>query len=190
MIRKFTVYLASIVLLLGSASCGGDDSIEQAANQSVEQFESMGMQGMKNDALFVAEATSANMLHMQLGDMALERAVSPEVKEMAQEMRSGHGRVMEDLQNIGVQRQFVVPNELGRAHQKVYDDVSDETGIGFDLAYIKRTREEHRRLLKRYEDMAENAKDMEVKQFASKQLPLLRQHLQQAETLEDRLGRI
>ncbi|PVY44224.1 DUF4142 domain-containing protein [Pontibacter virosus] len=190
MIRKITLYLASAVLLLGTASCGADDSIEQAAAQSVEQFEAMGMPGMKNDALFVAEATSANMLHMQLGELALEKAVSPEVKEMAQDMSTGHTRVLEDLQQIAIEREFVVPNQLGRAHQKVYDDVSSETGIGFDLAYIKRTREEHDRLLKRYEDMAENAQVMEVKQFASKQLPLLRQHLQQTEALEDRLGDI
>lgn len=189
MMRKFTLYLAC-ALLIGTASCGPGDSIEQAAAQSVEQFEAMGMQGMKNDALFVAEVTSANMLHVQLGELALEKAVSPEVKEMAQDMSNGHNRVMEDLQHIAVEREFVVPNQLGKAHQKVYDDVSAETGIGFDLAYIKRTREEHRSLLKRYEDMAENAKVMEVKQFASKQLPLLRQHLQKAEALEDRLGRI
>lgn len=188
MIAKLTLYAAAALFLL--SGCGADDSIEQAAAQSVEQFEAAGVQGMENDALFVAEASSANMLQMRLGDLALERAVSPEVKEMAQEMRTGHSRVMEDLQNIAVQGEFVVPNELGRSHQKVYDQVSSETGIGFDLAYIKRTREEHRQLLKRYEDIAENARVMEVKQFASKQLPLLRQHLQKAEELEDRLGDI
>jgi putative membrane protein len=188
--RKFTIYAAGLLLLLGSAGCGADDSIEQAAAQSTEQFEVAGVQGMKNDALFVAEASSANMLQVQLGELALERAVSPEVKEMAQEMATGHKRMVDDLQEIAMQGQFVTPTTLGRAHQKVYDDVSAETGIGFDLAYIKRIREEHRKLLKRYEDMAENAKVMEVKQFASKQLPVLRQHLQHAETLEDRLGKI
>lgn len=148
------------------------------------------MQGMKNDALFIAEATSANMLQVQLSDLALENAVSPEVKEMAQEIGQGHRRLMEDLQSTAVQGEFVVPTELGSAHQKVYDEVSSHTGIGFDLAYIKRIREEHDRLLKRYEGMAENAQVMEVKQFASKQLPLLRQHLKQTEALEDRLGNI
>ncbi|MDO6390569.1 DUF4142 domain-containing protein [Pontibacter sp. BT731] len=190
MIRKITLYLASAMLLLGTASCGPGDSIEQAAAQSVAQFEAAGVQGMKNDALFIAEATSANMLQVQLSELALEKAVSPEVKEMAQEMGAGHQRLMEDLQNVAVQGEFVVPNEMGRAHQKVYDDVSAETGIGFDLAYIKRIREEHDNLLNRYEDMAENAQVMEVKQFASKQLPLLRQHLQKTEALEDRLESI
>ena len=190
MIKRVTLYLTSAALLLGTASCGPGDSIEQAAAQSVEQFEAAGVQGMKNDALFIAEATSANMLQVQLSELALERAVGPEVKEMAQEMGQDHRRLMDDLQSTAVQGEFVVPNELGSSDQKVYDEVSSQTGIGFDLAYIKRAREEHRRLLNRYEDMAENAKVMEVKQFASKQLPLLRQHLQKAEALEDRLGNI
>ncbi|MDX5418736.1 MAG: DUF4142 domain-containing protein [Hymenobacteraceae bacterium] len=190
MTGKFTTYAACALLLLGSFGCNSDDSIEQAAAQSTQQFEAAGVQGMQNDALFVAEAASANNLQAQLGELALERAVSPEVKEMAQEMSMGHRKVLEDLENIAVQGNFVLPTMLGNSHQEVYDEVSGETGIGFDLAYIKRTREQHQRLLRRYEDMAEDAKDMEVKQFASKQLPLLRQHLQKAEQLEDRLGDI
>ncbi|MBD1398895.1 DUF4142 domain-containing protein [Pontibacter sp. JH31] len=190
MTSRLTTYAACALLMLGSFGCAGDDSIEQAADQSTQQFEAAGVQGMKNDALFMAEAASANMLQVQLGELALERAVSPEVKEMAQEMTAGHRKVVEDLENIAVQGNFVLPTMLGSAHQKVYDEVSGETGIGFDLAYIKRIREEHESLLDRYEDMAENAKDMDVKQFASKQLPLLRQHLQKAEQLEDRVGDI
>ncbi|WP_018476539.1 DUF4142 domain-containing protein [Pontibacter roseus] len=190
MTARFTVYAAAVLLLLSATGCSGDDSIRQAAQQSTQQFEAAGVQGMENDALFMAEAASANMLQVQLGEMALERAVSPEVKEMAQEMTAGHRRVMEDVESIAVEGDFVLPTTLGANHQQVYDEVSKETGIGFDLAYIKRIREEHDQLLKRYEDMAENGIALEVKQFASKQLPLLREHLQEAETLEDRLSDI
>lgn len=190
MTQKLTFYTVCLLLLFGSFGCSSDDSIEQAAAQSTQQFEAAGVQGMENDALFMAEAASANMLQVQLGDLALEKAVSPEVKEMAQQMASGHRQMVEDLQTIADQGNFVLPTMLGANHQKVYDDVNAETGIAFDLTYLKRVHEEHRHLLKRYEDMAENAKTMEVKQFASKQLPLLRQHLQQAEALEDRLGDI
>jgi putative membrane protein len=100
--------------------------------------------------------------------------------------RDGHKRMVTDLEGIAMQGGFVLPAMLGNAHQKVYDDVSGETGIGFDLAYIKRIREEHKRLLKRYESMAEDAKDMEVKQFASKQLPLLRQERQHQQLRQQR----
>jgi putative membrane protein len=190
MIARFTVSAALILLALGSVGCSSNDSIEQAAEQSTQQFEAAGVQGMQNDALFMAEAASANMLQVQLGELALERAVSPEVKGLAEQMTAGHRQVVEDLQNIAAQRNFVLPTTLGTAHQEVYDQVSAESGIGFDLAYIKRIREEQSKLLNRYEDMAEEAQTMEVKQFASKQLPLLREHLQQAEELEDRLSDI
>lgn len=190
MIAKFTVYAAAALLLLSTSGCGGDDSIAQAAAQSTMQFEAAGVQGMKNDALFVAEAGSANMLQVQLGELAQERGVSPEVKEMAQEMTNAHRQIEQDLQQMAQQGGFVLPDSLGRAHQKVYDEVNKESGIGFDLAYIRRTRQELNTILRRYEDMAEKARVMEVKQFASKQLPLLRQHLQKAEVLEDRLGSI
>lgn len=190
MIDRLTVYAACVLLVFGSAGCNANDSVEQAAEQSAQQFEAAGVQGMKNDAFFMAEAASANMLQVQLSELALEKAVSPEVKEMAQQMAVGHREMVEDLQDIATQGNFVLPTMLGAAHQKVYDQVNSESGIGFDLSYLKRVHEEHDQLLKRYEDMAESAKAMEVKQFASKQLPLLRQHLQQTEALEDRLGDI
>ena len=190
MIARFTRCAALALLMFSGTGCSSNDSVEQAAEQSTQQFEAAGVQGMQNDALFMAEAASANMLQVQLGELALEKAVSPEVKELAEQFTEGQRQVVEDLQNIAAQRNFVLPTTLGTAHQEVYDQVSAESGIGFDLAYLKRMREEQSKLLDRYEDMAEEGQTMEVKQFASKQLPLLRQHLQKAEELEDRLGNI
>ena len=178
--------MAALLVLL-QVRCSSDDSIRQAADQSVAQQEQAGVKNMENDALFVAEAASANMLQLQLSKEAITRGVSPEVKEMAQQMQDVHEQMLTELQDLSTKTNLVLPQTLGNAHQEVLEEVNSKEGIAFDLAYIREVRYLHDKLLTRYEDMAENGVSMDVKQYASRQLPLFRQHLQQAEALEKKI---
>ncbi|TXK52914.1 DUF4142 domain-containing protein [Pontibacter qinzhouensis] len=188
--RTFTTLFAFALLVCGISSCTPDDSIYRATEQSVQQFEEAGVQNMNNDALFVAEAASANMLQVQLAGLAEGQAVSPEVKGLAQRMAADHGRMTDELQTMASQSNFVLPTELGAAHQKSLDNVSARSGLSFDLSYIKTIVQEHQNLLKRHEAMADNGVTMEVKQYASRQVPLLRQHLETAQALERKVQNI
>ncbi|MCC9136566.1 DUF4142 domain-containing protein [Pontibacter silvestris] len=190
MIKTLLVRGAVVAILLFSTACSTDDSISLATEESVQRFEEAGLRDMKNDALFAAEATSASMLQVQLAELASTKAVSPEVKALGRQLEQDHQRVLEDLRNMANQSSFVLPDSLGSAHQEVYNEVYAKSGIEFDLSYIKQTVDQHEDLVKRYQDMADNAKALEVQQFASKQLPLLRSRLQRAETLEDRVSDI
>ncbi|WP_162427949.1 DUF4142 domain-containing protein [Pontibacter pudoricolor] len=177
---------AAIAISLLSG-CNSNDSIKAASGQSVAQFEQAGVKNMQNDAIFVAEAASADMLYLQLSKEAITRGVSPEVKEMAQQMQEEHEQMLTELQELGSRGNFVLPQTLGNAHKEIYDEVASKEGIAFDLAYIREVRHLHDELLDRYEDMSKNGVSMEVKQYASRQLPLIRQHLEQAEALEKKI---
>lgn len=186
--KKSILNALALLGLVFVTACGSDDSISQATEQSVQQFEEAGVQeDMKNDALFVAEAASASMLQVQLGEAAAGKAVSPEVKGLAQEMVTAHQRILNDLRDMASQRNFVLPSTLGEVHHEVYQEVTDKSGISFDLAYLHRIVDQNKTLVDRYEDMAKNARLMELKQYASKQVPLLKQHQQVLERLEDSL---
>lgn len=165
--------------------CKPDDSIAQAKEQSIQQFKEAGISNMENDALFAAEAASANLLQIELGQAAMEKAVSPEVKQLAGQLANDHRQMQDDLETLASQTHLVLPDELGAAHREIYDDITAKSGIGFDLAYISMMEERHEDLVRRYEDMAEHGVNMEVKQYASKQLPLLQLHLEKATVLED-----
>ncbi|NEM96213.1 DUF4142 domain-containing protein [Pontibacter burrus] len=184
-------YLSTVLLVALTvgmlASCNSNDSIKAAAEQSIAQFEKAGQKNMENDALFVADAASANMLQLQLSQEAIARGVSPEVKAIAQEMEDVHEQMLTELQELGANANFVLPQTLGNAHKDVLEEVSSKEGIAFDLAYIREIRYLHDKLLDSYEDMAEHGVSMEVKQYASKQLPLIRQHLEHAEALEKKI---
>ncbi len=178
-----TGILAAVVLL--TTGCNTNDSIKEAANKSVQQFEQAGIQNMENDALFAAEAASASKLQIELGEKALERSTSPEVKSLAQRMVNDHQRIQEDLRTMASETNLVLPSALGQAHDDVMKEVTGQSGIAFDLAYIKAVSEQHNDLLERYQDMAENGTNMKVKMYASQQLPLLRQQQEVIEKLQE-----
>ena len=185
--RRHILIGFTAIALSFTTACSSDDSIEQATEQSVQQFEAEGLEGMRNDALFAAEAASANLLEIQLGEAALGTAVSPEVKELAQEMMQANQQMLNELQQIANEGNFVLPSTLGSRHHEIYQEITAKTGIAFDLAYVNRLSDEHEELIERYEDIAEHGQVMALKQYASKQLPLLRRHQQLVEELEDKI---
>ena len=183
--------LASALLLC--TGCTPDDSVYQAIEQSKAQLQESGMQNagvqsMENDIRFAAEAASASLLQVQLGEMALDRAVSPEVKALAQRIVSDYKRIEEDLKAVATRKRFVLPTEPGKDHKEIIEMVSSQTGIAFDLAYMNQMVELHKKLVSKYEDAAEEGADIDIRTFASKQLPLLRQHRQMAESLEEKIN--
>ncbi|WP_299826218.1 DUF4142 domain-containing protein [uncultured Pontibacter sp.] len=183
--KKVILGLLPVLVLL--TACGPGDSIEQATEQSVQQFEAAGIQNMENDALFAAEAASANMLHVQISQAALSSGVSPEVQSFAQRAEGAYKQMNSELQEVANQVNIVLPQTMGAAHQKVYDQVTGKEGISFDIEFIRAMLDQHKNLLKRYEDIAENGTSMEVKQYASRQLPLLRQHTNAAQRLQEKI---
>ncbi|MCJ8165388.1 DUF4142 domain-containing protein [Pontibacter sp. E15-1] len=185
--KRLIQTVLSATALLFATACSSDDSIRLATDQSVQQFEAAGVQGMHNDALFAAEAASASMLEVQLGEAAQGMAVSPEVKDLAQEMQRDHQQMLNDLKQIATEGDFVLPSSLGTRHQEIYQEITAKSGIAFDLAYVKRLVDQHKELIERYEDIAKNGKVMGLQQYASKQLPLLRQHQKMVEELEDKI---
>ncbi|GHA63435.1 DUF4142 domain-containing protein [Pontibacter akesuensis] len=189
--KRTIQYSFAALALAFATACGSDDSIEQATAQSMEQFEAAGVQeDMENDALFAAEAASASMLQVQLGEAAAGMAVSPEVKGLAQEMVTAHQNILNDLREMATEGNFVLPSTLGEAHHKAYQEVTEQSGISFDLAYLKRIVEQNETLIDRYADMAEHGQIMALKQYASKQLPLLRQHQEILEEMQDEIDNI
>ncbi len=178
-----------------STGCTPDDSVHQAIEQSKAQLQETGMQNagvqsMENDIRFAAEAASASLLQVQLGEMALERAVSPEVKALAQRIVSDHKRIAEDLKQVADQRRIVLPTEPGQDHKEIIDLVNSQSGIAFDLAYMNQMVDLHKDLVKQYENAAEEGADINIRTFASKQLPLLRQHRQMAESMEEKINNV
>lgn len=131
---------------------------------------------------FVTKAADSGMTEMNLAKLATERATNPEVKSYAQMLVDDHKKVADDLKTLASQKNVTLDEEdLGsdRAHKRL----SKKTGMEFDQEFVEHMVDLHESDVKMFEKAAEDAKDQELRSFASRHVGALRQHLQQAQSL-------
>ena len=74
-------------------------------------------------------------------------------------------------------------DDLGWRGDRLYRRLSNQQGAEFDQEFIKMMVDDHEEDVKAFEKHAKDADDTDVRAFAAKHLPALRDHLERARTL-------
>lgn len=149
---------------------------------------SMGAQpisGSERD--FLVEAGSGHLAEIQTAQIAQQRAGSTDVQNLAQQMIQEHTRLSNNLQQVAQQANVSVPNQLSSQHQQDYDRLVKYSGQEFDRQYLQHLINDHQRDIDRYQRMASQASDPNVRAYAQQTLPSLRQHLQQVRDVQQKV---
>lgn len=137
------------------------------------------------DRAFLEQAAQNSHSEVSAGRLALTKARDPKVRDYAQRMVDEHTRTGEELRTLAATKQHEVPTEQSmqqKGKEMIIAVVADES---FDRRYLAQMGvEAPRAAIPLYEKTARESRDPEVKAFASKQLPALRQQLQTAEALK------
>lgn len=136
---------------------------------------------------FVSDAASGGMMEVELGTMAVQNASSQEVKDFGRRMIDDHSKVNDELKSIAAKENIPVPGGLKSENRDDVDKLSKLQGSDFDKQYMDMMVKDHQKDIKDFEDMAQNAQSPELKQFAQKTLPTLRQHLKMAQDIQSKL---
>jgi hypothetical protein len=81
-----------------------------------------------------------------------------------------------------------VDQQLDAEHQRMSDMLSSASGRDFDRMFVQHAIEDHQKDIAKFEQASRNANDPEVRAFAARQLPVLRQHLAQARDIGGQMG--
>ena len=136
------------------------------------------------DAKFVKQAAEGGMAEVQLGQLAEQRAASDGVKQFGKRMATDHGKANDELKQLASQKGVEMPTALDRSHQRLYDKLAKLNGADFDRAYMKEMVKDHDKDVKAFRKEADSGKDSDVKAWASKTLPTLQEHQQQAKQVQ------
>lgn len=131
----------------------------------------------KADREFVEEAALGGLLEVRLGQLAQQRAASPDVKGFGQRMIDDHSAVNKRLAELAQQKGVLVPKELDKDHREKVDALSKKAGAEFDRAYMSEMVDDHEDDIEAFEKASKAAKDADLKSFAAATLPKLREHL-------------
>ena len=140
-----------------------------------------------NRAEFIKEAASGGMMEVKLGNMAQQKASSQAVKDFGERMVQDHSKANEQLKQLAKNNNYRVPDQMIQKHQDKVNKLSALSGENFDKAYMEMMVEDHEEDIDKFQEAANNAIDPEIKAFASKTLPTLKEHYQLAQTVEEKV---
>ena len=121
-------------------------------------------------------------MEVQLGQTARQKASSAAVKELGKKIEQDHTQAGTGLAALAKAKNVPLPADAG-GEKAMMDKMSSLSGTAFDKAYTKAMVSDHKKDGKEFEREAANGIDGDVKAFAAKMLPILREHLRIAEGL-------
>jgi len=135
------------------------------------------------DKTFATEAAQGGMAEVQLGQLAAEKAASPQVKQFAQRMVTDHTQANQELMQIVKQQSLTVPTQVGSKEKGDMERLRGLSGAQFDTAYMQHMLQDHQKDVADFQKQAQSGSDPALKAFAQKYLPILQQHLQMAQSI-------
>jgi putative membrane protein len=112
--------------------------------------------------------------------MATQKASDKAVKDFAQRLVDDHSKANQELENIAKSKSISMP----AMRHSTPANISNATGADFDRAYINQMIANHQKGVANFERMSTQAQDAQLRDFVTRTLPTLREHLSQAQSLK------
>lgn len=132
------------------------------------------------DKKFVRAAAQGGMAEVELGKLATEKASSDDVKKFGQRMVDDHTKANDELKQVASSEGVQLPEKLDAKDTMTKERLSKLSGAEFDRAYMSDMVKDHTQDVADFQRESNSGTDPAVKDFASKTLPTLQDHLSQA----------
>jgi putative membrane protein len=136
-----------------------------------------------SDKTFATEACQGGLAEVEMGQLALQKASSPQVKQFAQRMVTDHTQANQDLMQVAKSQQLALPAQVDAKQKSEMDRLRSTSGSAFDAAYMQQMLQDHQKDVSEFQKQAQSGSDPALKGFAQKYLPTLQQHLQMAQSI-------
>jgi len=141
----------------------------------------------RSDRKFIETAAQGGLAEVELGKLAAQKAQSADVKQFGERMVQDHGKANQQLMQIAQQKGVNVPTALEGKHKRMYDKLSKAAPDKFDREYMDAMEDDHKKDVREFREASKDAKDADVKAFATQTLPVLEEHRKMAEALHEKV---
>lgn len=137
------------------------------------------------DSDFLKQASQNGHAEVEASQLALTKAHSDQVKTFARQMVDDHTKAGQELEALATSKGLKVPSGPSTKQQAQIKLLQGAEGAKFDKRYADQAGvAAHEDTVKLFRKGASEAKDPDVKAFASKTLPTLEHHLEMARQLQ------
>ena len=147
----------------------------------------MGTFPTMTDPVFLIDAGSSNILEIQVGQLAAQKAANPDVRKFAQTVVAIHTQNDQELKTLAGELNATLPTTMLPVHQHLADRMLDKTGKSFDESYMDLMEKAHKLDIAMFEVKSKKAENPAVKSFATRNLPLLHSRRALADKIENKV---
>ena len=144
--------------------------------------------GNHSEQHFMREAAQGGMAEVQLGQLAARQAANADVKNFGQRMVDDHSKANDELNQLAKSEDVTLPTTVDKKATATQQHLAKLSGADFDRAYMEEMVKDHKKDVAAFEHEAAQAQDPDVKQWAAKTLPTLKEHLDLAQKTAEKVG--
>lgn len=135
----------------------------------------------KASDMFMKQAMQGDMAEIQMGQLAQEKGGDQQVKDFGQTLVNDHQQNLDKAKSLAQTLGMNPPESVNAEQKATYNKLSKLSGRQFDREFAQHMVQDHRKDITEFE--RQSKKSGEVASFAQDTLPVLRKHLQMAESI-------
>jgi len=139
------------------------------------------------DKDFMNKAAQGGMAEVSLGQLAASKGTDSGVKDFGNRMVTDHGKAGDELKALASSKGVTLPADLDAESKKTSDELSKKSGKAFDKAYISDMVKDHEKDVAEFKKASTSAQDPDLKNWVTKTLPTLEDHLKMAKATNSKL---
>jgi putative membrane protein len=138
------------------------------------------------DATFIDTAARGGVAEVQMGELAQKKGATAAVRNFGARMVADHSRVNTELAQLAQTKQISAPTEPNTMQTQEIHKLQGLRGRAFDREYVQVMSQDHRDDISLFQNESESGTDADVRAFASRTLPTLREHLAMVDRMAPR----
>jgi putative membrane protein len=144
-------------------------------------------QNESTDAVFIKESASRNLMEVELGRLAQQKATLQQVKDFGRMMERDHSDANQKLMGVSVKLGMSPPSKMLDGDRAKVLEFINKPGNQFEKDYIDLMMSQYNVDIIRFQKALNDANSSDLKQWISGTLSLLKEHAMYAENLHSRI---
>jgi putative membrane protein len=134
---------------------------------------------------FAKKVALSDLMEIESSQLALSRQPDADTKPFAEQMVKDHQETSKELKGLveSGKVKVVLPTSLDTEHQRKLDELKSKSGKEFDRAFDQMQLQAHQEAVALFEQYAQAGDNPDLKAWAFKTLPRLKEHLEMAKQL-------
>lgn len=179
-------WTVAAVSAIAAAQQGTGSSTLGASNQTASS--ATGSSLCAADRKFIREAAEGGMAEVELGQLAVQKAASDDVRKFGQRMADDHGKANDKLKELAASKGITLPQGPNSKQEATKERLAKLSGEQFDKAYMRDMLSDHKKDIAAFRSESTLGRDSDVKSFASTSLPTLQDHLKNARSVAPKVA--